>query len=61
MYTKFISKIIQEKLKAKERALSRSSKPIQDQEPDGSLDLKKLLVEPHLLECVRIRLRFLMY
>ena len=42
MYTKFISKIIQEKLKAKERALSRSSKPIQDQEPDGSLDLKKL-------------------
>ena len=40
MYTKFISKNIQEKLKAKERAFS-SSKPISKKD-DGSLDLKSM-------------------
>ena len=42
MYTKFISKPIQEKLKAKERALARLGKPSQQQQNDDSLELKDL-------------------
>ena len=42
MYTKFISKPIQEKLKAKERALARLGKSSQEQQNDDSLELKDL-------------------
>ena len=42
MFTKFISKKIQEKLKAKERALARKPKPSQDSVPDGFLDIKDI-------------------
>ena len=42
MYTKFISKIIQEKLKAKERALARKPKSAQESTPDGFLKIGDL-------------------
>ena len=42
MYTKFISKPIQEKLKAKERALARLGNQPQEQQNDDSLELKDL-------------------
>ena len=42
MYTKFISKIIQKKLKAKERALARKPKSAQESTPDGFLKIGDL-------------------
>ena len=42
MYTKFISKPIQEKLKAKERALARLGNQPQEQQNNDSLELKDL-------------------
>ncbi len=42
MYTKLVSKKIQEKLKAKERALARKPKPSQESTPDDFLELKDL-------------------
>jgi len=42
MYTKFISKKIQQKLKAKERALARKPKPSQESTPDDFLELSDL-------------------
>ena len=42
MYTKLVSKKIQEKLKAKERALARKPKPSQESTPDDFLELSDL-------------------
>lgn len=42
MYTKLVSKKIQEKLKAKERALARKPKPSQENTSDDFLELKDL-------------------
>ena len=42
MYTKFITKVIQEKLKAKERALARKPKSAQESTPDGFLKIGDL-------------------
>tara|TARA_R100000734_G_C3318352_1_gene112429 strand:- start:673 stop:4626 length:3954 start_codon:yes stop_codon:yes gene_type:complete len=42
MYTKLVSKKIQQKLKAKERALARKTKPSQESTPDDFLELSDL-------------------
>ena len=42
MFVKFVTKNIQEKMKAKERAFARSSRPAQGQLQDGFLELNDI-------------------
>tara|TARA_Y100000296_G_scaffold16571_1_gene19383 strand:- start:2180 stop:2368 length:189 start_codon:yes stop_codon:yes gene_type:complete len=59
MFVKFISKPIQEKLKARERALAWKTSNANAPVANGSIRPKDIRVEPLLLECVLIKIKWI--